>query len=232
MTAPHVIAVIPIRGSDPETPATGMVSLAGRPLVAYTIDAARQSRYISRVLISTDDERVARMARELGGDAPFLRPPGLAAHDVPLAHVLQHAVAWVDEHGSQPVDLVVLLEITHPVRPAGLIDKVIEIVLSEDLDSAFAAREERHAFWTFDADGNLNRVRPSDEVPRDTLRPLYKEMGGLVTVTRAEVVRQGQRLGDRIGVLPVRDLSSLVDLRDEDGRSLAELLLQSARHSA
>ena len=116
-----------------------------------------------------------------------------------------------------------------PVRPPGLIDKVIDVVLSEGLDSAFAAREERHEFWTFDEAGNLNRVRPHAETPRTSLQPLYKEMGGLVTVMRADVARGGQRLGRHVGVVPVRDLSSLVDLHDEDGLRLAELLLQSAR---
>jgi CMP-N-acetylneuraminic acid synthetase len=182
---------------------------------------------VDRIVVSTDDARVAEAARELGADVPFIRPKALVARDVPLAKVLQHAVKCLDNDDTPAVDLVALLEITHPVRPAGLIDKVIEVVLRESLDSAFAAREERHAFWTFDEAGNLTRVRPRDEIPRSELQPLYKEMGGLVTVIRADFVRRGERLGERVGVVPVRDLSSLVDLHDEDGLLLAERLLGS-----
>jgi CMP-N-acetylneuraminic acid synthetase len=196
--------------------------------MAYTIDAAKASRSIRRVIVSTDDPKVAALARELGAEAPFLRPSELAAHGVPLGKVLQHAVQWLDAQPGGPVDFIALLEITHPVRPAGLIDRVIEVALAEDLDSVFCAREERHQFWTFDDGGNLNRLRPGNETPRMDLQPLYMEMGGLVTVMRPHVPRAGERLGTRVGVVPVRDLSSLVDLRDEDGRRLAELLLPSS----
>jgi CMP-N,N'-diacetyllegionaminic acid synthase len=231
-SVPRTAAIIPIRSADPETPPTGMVTLSGRPLLAYTIDEARRSKYVERVLVSTDDSRVAALARTLGADAPFLRPAELAEAVTPLGAVLQHAVNWLDSEGSDPIEIFVLLEITHPVRPAGLIDKVIEVVLTEGLDSAFSAREERHKFWAFDPHGNLNRVRPMeesphDETPRSDLHPLYKEMGGLVTVLRADVARRGRRLGESVGVVPVRELSSLVDLRDEDGQRLAELLLAS-----
>lgn len=225
--APNVVAIVPIRGGDPETPRTGMTSLAGRPLLSYTIDAVRQSQHVRRLLVTTDDAAVAEEARRLGADVPFLRPAALAARHVPLGAVLQHAVNWLDEHG-ETVDLVALLEITHPVRPAGLIDRVIEVVMAEGLDSAFAVREERHEFWTMDESGSVRRVRPRDETPRHAVEPLYKEMGGLITVMRADVVRSGQRLGDKIGIVPVRDLSSLVDLHDEDGARLAELLVRDA----
>ena len=226
-TAPNVVAIIPVRGGDPETPPEGMVQIAGRPLLAFTIDAARQSRYIRRIVVSTDDERIAGTARELGADVPVLRPAALAARDVPLGQVLQHAVNWLDANDGGAVDLIAFLEMTHPVRPAGLIDKVIDVVIGEQVDSAFAVREERHEFWTFDAAGSLNRVRPHSETTRSALQPLYKEMGGLVTVMRADVARSGQRLGEHVGIVPVRDLSSAVDLHDEGGLRLAELLLGS-----
>ena len=223
----NVIAIVPIRGGDLETPETGMVSLGGKPLLAYTIDAAKQSRYVRDVVVSTDDDAVARLARDLGAEVPFLRPPELATQDIPLSHVLRHAVTWLDENRDEPVDLVVLLEMTHPLRPQGLIDKVVDVVLTEKLDSAFAAREERHEFWTFDKSGNLNRLHPHDETARHSLKPLYKEMGGLVTVVHSSVIRTGERLGQRVGVVPVRDCSSLVDLHDPDGLRLAKLLLGS-----
>lgn len=226
--APNVVAIVPVRGGDPETPAGGMISLAGKPLLAYTVDAAKQSKYIRRIIVSTDAPEIARLAVQLGAEAPFLQPAVLAKRGVPLGHVLQHAIRWLDEHGTEPLDLVALLEITHPVRPSGLIDRVIEVVVNEQLDCAFGAREERHEFWTIDEDGNLTRVRSSEDTPRNALPPMYKEMGGLVTIMRPDVARAGYRLGERVGVVPVRDLGSLVDLHDEDGVRLAELLLRDA----
>ena len=70
MQSPNVVAIVPIRGRDLETPETGMVSLGGRPLLAYTIDAAKQSRYVRNVMVSTDNDAVAVLARDLGADVP------------------------------------------------------------------------------------------------------------------------------------------------------------------
>jgi N-acylneuraminate cytidylyltransferase len=150
----------------------------------------------------------------------------LAARGVCLAKVLQHALLWLEEQQGYPVDIAVLLEITHPIRPPGLIDRVIEVLLTEGLDSVFVAREERHEFWSFNPHGELERIQRRDEMPRSDLLPLYKEMGGMVTAVRAEWIRAGRRLGDRVGLVPVRDASSLIDLHDEDGWKLAQALLQ------
>lgn len=225
---PHVVAVIPVRGSDPEMVQGRMITLGGKPLLAYSIEAAAACPLIDRTVVSTDDPEVARVATEFGAEVPFLRPTELTAPGVPLAKVLQHALCWLEEHEGYHADLVVLLEITHPIRPPGLIDRVIEVLMAELLDSVFVAREERHEFWTFNRRGALERVQPREEVPRQALQPLYKEMGGLVTVMRADLVRAGRRFGDRIGLVPLRDASSLVDLHDEDGVKLAEALLALA----
>ena len=222
---PTAVAIIPIRGSDNEVGYGHMLKLGGKPLLSFTVEAAAQSRFIKRIIVSTDDPGVAELAVRLGAEAPFLRPAELCAPGVALAGVLQHALKWLEEQDGYHPDLVVLLEITHPLRPPGLIDRVVEVLSQEGLDSAFAAREERHEFWTFGSGGALERVQPKDEVPRHILQPLYKEMGGMVTVMRAQLTRAGRRLGDRIGLVPVRDVSSVLDLHDEDGLRLAEALL-------
>lgn len=221
----NVVALIPIRGSDPEVKHGRMVTFGEKPLLAYTIEAATASRFITRIIVSTDEPAVAELAIALGAEAPFLRSSELTAVDVPLAKVLQHALLWLEKNENYHADVVVLMEVTHPLRPQGLIDQVIEVLLTERLDSVFVAREERHAFWAFNARGELERIQPREEMPRHMLQPLYKEMGGMVTALRAELVRAGRRLGDRIGLVPVRDATSLVDLHDEDGLRLAQALL-------
>ena len=87
---------------------------------------------------------------------------------------LGHKCIGIERESEYQAELVVLLEITHPIRPPGLIDRVIEALLSEQLDSVFAAREERHEFWIFNSCGVLERVQPREETPRQALQPLYK----------------------------------------------------------
>lgn len=231
-TPKNILAIIPIRGGDKEFQKEAFLLLGGKPLIGYTIEAAKSSRWINKVVVSTDSEKIAALARSLGAETPFLRPPSLSGSEVTLTEVLRHCLEFLEKEEKYAADIVVLMEVTHPLRPTGLIDEVIDILVRENLDTVFVAREERHEFWTFDAKGELIRVgeqegvRKDEYLPREANRPLYKEMGGLATAMKTSVIRRGRRLGDRVGLMPLRDATSLVDLHDEDGMTLAEALLQ------
>ncbi len=220
----NVIVIIPVRESD-LAPKGEMLQLAGKPLLDYTVEAARAAQTVDRIIVSTDGNSTADLARILGAEVPFIRPAELAASDVPLARVLQHCVRWLDSEENSHADVVVLLEASHPIRPPGLIDKVVETLLSSDLDSVFTAYEDHHAFWRIDEHGELHPVQGSQEVTRAERRPLFRELTGLVCASRVEVIRNGQKLGHRVGLVPIRDSIGLVDVQDEVGLLLAERLL-------
>ena len=228
----NILAIIPIRGGDREFQTEALLLLGGEPLIGYTIESAKSSRWINKVVVSTDSEKIASLAKSLGAETPFLRPLSLSKPKATLTEVLRHCIEFLEKEEKYTADVVVLMEVTHPLRPDGLIAEVIDILIRENLDTVFVAREERHEFWTFDAKGELVRVgeqegiRKDDYLPREAKKPLYKEMGGLATAMKTSVIRRGRRLGDRVGLMPLRDATSLVDLHDEDGMRLAEALLQ------
>jgi N-acylneuraminate cytidylyltransferase len=230
MTESHVVAVIPARARD-LAPDGAPAMLGPRPLLAYTVEAARAASTVRRVLVSTDAPAVADLARSLGAEVPFLRPAELAAPGVPLAAVLRHAVEWLDAAGSPP-DIVVLLEPSHPIRPAGLVDAVVEALGDGDLDSVFAAFEDTHAFWYLDDTGALLPVLQAEDATRGRRRPIYRELTGLVCATRASVVRGGEKIGRRVGIVPVRDFGGLADTQDPAGRRLAERLVAQGVEAA
>jgi len=208
-----------------DVPADGLPLLVGKSLLAYTVEAALAARLVDRVIVSTDSEAIRKEAIVLGVEAPFLRPAALAARDVPVDKALRHCVLWLDENEQYRADVVVLLEMTHPLRPEGLIDQVIELLIEQGLDSVFTAFVEQHNFWIFGENGRLERVVRMGSLPRHLKRPIYKEMGGLVTATRAKFVRVGKRLGQNVGLVPIRDLYAMVDTQDPDGLFLAEAIL-------
>lgn len=203
--------------------------LASKPLMGYTFEAARKSRYISKIVVSTDSPNIRRQAESFGAEVPFLRPPELSGKDISLDRVLQHCVRWLEEHQGYMADVVVLLEITHPIRENGLIDRVIQTLLENDLDSVFVAHEDRHSFWTPDAHGTLARVGEEEYLPRHLRRPIYREMSGLACATRAKFVREGSRLGQRVGLVPIRGLSAIADTHDENGLWLIEKILEISK---
>ncbi len=226
MTEPSpaaVLALIPVRGRD-LVRWGGMPPLGERPLMAHTVEAARQARTIGRLVVSTDSEEVRRLARELGAEAPFLRPAELSGAGTPMETALQHALAWLEEHEGYRPEIVVRLEIAHPFRAAGLIDRVVRALLDQDLDTVFTVYEDHHNFWKVNAYGELEPVTEESRT-RAGRPPLYREVSGLVCAMRAEVVRAGQRLGKRVGVVPLTSLQALVDTQDDLGLDLARRLL-------
>ncbi len=237
----RIVAVIPIRSSDPEFREGGRPLLAGRPLVEYTVRAATEAQRIDRVIISTDSEAIAASCRGYGAEAPFLRPASLCGPATTVTEVLRHAVEWLEQHEGYQADWVVKLEITHPFRPQGLIDQIVETALGTGVDSAFVAYEERHSYWTLDADGRPQTVGEEIDVPRSVRRPFYRDVSGLVAITRTANLKAGRLYGDNVGLIPTRDLFALVDThekmtggsyRDGVGFRLAELLAPAFEESA
>ena len=110
-----VLGIIPARGGSKGIPGKNMRLLGGKPLLAYSIEAARASGVIDRLILSTDSEEIAALGREFGAEIPFMRPAELAADDTPMQAVLEHALAGLDEQGWR-AEIVVLLQPTAPLR--------------------------------------------------------------------------------------------------------------------
>src|SRR2546430_3115327 len=115
----HVLALIPARGGSKGIPRKNLMVLAGKPLIAYAIEQARISRRITRVLVSTDDEEIAEVARRYGAEVPFIRPAEYAEDLSPDIDVFRHALQWLAEHEGYRPPLVGPLPPTRPVPPGG-----------------------------------------------------------------------------------------------------------------
>lgn len=218
-----VLAIVPVRAQDLAKTA-GMPLLGGRPLIAYTVDAARAARFIDRIVVSTDSEDVRQLALTLGVEAPFVRPADLAAPGTPIEPVLQHCLSWLERADGYRPDIVVQLQISHPFREAGLIDQVVNTLVQQGLDAVFTAVEERHTFWKVNEYGELEPVS-EEHGTRSQRAPLYKEMSGLVCASTRHVVMSGDHLGKRVGLVPLRSLHALVDTQDDEGLDLARRLV-------
>jgi CMP-N-acetylneuraminic acid synthetase len=140
-----VLGVIPARGGSKGIPGKNLRMLAGRPLLAYTIEAALASRRLSRVVLSTDDAAIAETGRGLGVAVPFMRPPALATDETPMLDVLLHAVRDLAGAGFG-ADVVVLLQPTSPLRRAEHIDAAVDLLESTRADSVVSVVEVPHQF--------------------------------------------------------------------------------------
>ncbi len=136
-----VLGVVTARAGSKGIPGKNTRLLAGKPLIAYTIDAARQSGAFDRLIVSTDDEAAAAIARERGCEVPFMRPAALAADDTPHLPVMQHAVAWLREHDGYVPDWVMILLPTSPLRQPVHITDAIALALRSGADSVVGVEE-------------------------------------------------------------------------------------------
>jgi CMP-N,N'-diacetyllegionaminic acid synthase len=225
----NVLGVVPARGGSKGIPNKNLVMLAERPLLAYTADAARQSRRLSRCIVSTDDETIAEAARRLGFEVPFLRPCELACDDTPMLPVLQHAAREVGRAASPP-DAVVLLQPTSPLRRAVHIDAAIDLLETSGADSVVSVVEVPHQFNPMSVmrveDGRLQSFLDGPLITRRQDKPrVYARNGPAVLVVRTHVLEAGSLYGSDSRPLAMT-ASESVDIDGPEDLVLAEILLQ------
>ena len=198
----QVLGVVPARGGSKGVPGKHLRQIAGRPLLAFTADAVRTSRRLSRVVVSTDDEAIAAAGRDLGLEVPFLRPAGLATDETPMQPVLQHAVAEMTARGW-PSEVVVLLQPTSPLRRAEHIDDAVDLLESSGADSVVTVVEVPHQFCPVSVmrlEGK--RLVPFTEGPlllrRQDKPRVFARNGPAVLAVRVATLERGSLYGDDI----------------------------------
>jgi CMP-N-acetylneuraminic acid synthetase len=138
---PTVLGVVTARAGSKGIPGKNTRRLAGKPLIAYTIESALASGVFDRLILSTDDEEAARIAREMGCDVPFMRPAELSADDTPHLPVMQHAVAWMRDHEGFAPDWVMILMPTSPLRQPSHIVESLALAITSGADSVVSVDE-------------------------------------------------------------------------------------------
>ncbi len=132
----EILALIPARGGSKRIPRKNIRILWGKPLLAYSIEAALRSRMVSRVICTTDDPEIAASAREYGADVPFIRPKELAADRSADAEVYLHALAWLREKECYCPDIIANFRPTNPTRRIEVVDDILKtLVQRTDVDS-------------------------------------------------------------------------------------------------
>ena len=127
---PNIVAIIPARGGSKSIPRKNIRDLGGHPLIAYSIQAAVESKLVNKVIVSTDDWEIAETAKMYGAEVPFLRPEEISGDFVTDFPVFEHAVHWLEQEGNYQPDVVVQLRPTSPFRPLDCVDKAISVLLA------------------------------------------------------------------------------------------------------
>lgn len=140
------LGIISARGGSKSIPRKNLYPLCGKPLIKYTFEAAKGSKYLSKILLTTDDEEIALLGKENGIAVPFLRPGNLSLDDTPTLPVIQHAVNYLEKSESYSPDIVVILQPTSPLRRSHHIDDAVELLINTNADSVVSVVEVPHQY--------------------------------------------------------------------------------------
>jgi CMP-N,N'-diacetyllegionaminic acid synthase len=212
-----ILGVIPARGGSKGVPGKNIKHLAGKPLIAYSIDAAKDSG-LSKVIVSTDDEQIADVARGLGADVPFLRPDILASDTAKSLDVSRHALLTMEKSDNVQYDAIMLLQPTTPFRTTEDINQAIELLLANpDADSVISVVDvqgHHPARMKYLEEGIL--IDPPfceayENQNRQELRPMYIRNGAIYLTKRDTLLNNSYKGNKCLGLAMSNARSSNID---------------------
>ncbi len=229
-----VLGIIPARGGSKSIPHKNIALVAGKPLIYYTIAAAKKSKLLDAFIVSTDDPRIAAVAKKHGADVPFLRPAEISGDKSIDIEFMRHALAWVKKHRGWEPEILVNLRPTSPLRTAKDIDEVISVALKEKCSLVKTVSSplphNPYKMWLFDGENKMQPLMPTKhykklgtDVPRQILPQVYWQ-NGLVDAIRVKNIKTGNIFAGPIcGV--ITDAVKSMDLDEpKDLKALAKAL--------
>jgi YrbI family 3-deoxy-D-manno-octulosonate 8-phosphate phosphatase len=209
----EILALIPARGGSKSIHHKNIRPLAGFPLIAYSIAAAKQSNFVTRSIVSTDDDEIARIARECGAETPFMRPAEFAQDHTTDFPVFTHALGWLKEHEEYQPEVVVQLRPTSPIRPPGCIDQAVQVLLdhpeADSVRGVIPSGQNPYKMWQVSQSGqmtpllSLTGVAEPFNAPRQALPQTYWQTGHVDAIRTSTITIKGSLSGQVIYPLPI-----------------------------
>lgn len=237
----EILAIIPARGGSKGIPGKNIKDFAGFPLIAYSILAGLQSDLVTRVIVSTDDETIASIARQYGAEVPFLRPDQLAQDDTPDLPVAKHCLDWLAEHEAYHPDVVVWLRPTSPIRPRDCVERAIRLLLdhpeADSVRGVVPAGQNPFKMWTIDEGTqkmlpllSVDGIEEPFNAPRQALPDVYWQTGHIDAIWTKTIQDKCSMTGDVILPLMI-DPRYTVDLDlPSDWNQAERVVYEGARH--
>lgn len=184
----RILAVIPARGGSKGIPEKNIVEIEGRPLIDYSISEALKSKYIDRIIVSTESDKISEVSKRCGADVPFLRPQHLAGDDSKTIDVIIDLIGRLSKMGNN-YDYVLLLQPTQPLRKAHHIDEAISLVIDNNYKSLVSVNlvnEHPILIRTIDSQGKLKNLLELNSTVRRQDFPSYYKVNGAIYINKID----------------------------------------------
>jgi len=229
-----IVCVIPARGGSKGLPGKNIKKLLDKPLIAYTIEHAKSSKYIDRVIVSTDSQDIADVAKQYKAEVPFIRPGELASDNSSTLDVLIHAIDWIERSEGYSFSILVLLHVTTPLRKVEDVDNCIELLVRERADNVFSVTEaHRNPYFNMveKRDNAVRLVKEGNFITRQSASPVF-DINCSIYLWWKDILKEKKSLfldKTQIYIMPKErsiDIDDLIDFK------IAEILLKESISNA
>lgn len=234
----EILAVIPARGGSKSIPRKNIKLLLGKPLIAWTIEEAKKSKYISRIIVSTDDVEIAEVAKQYGAEVPFLRPAEISNDLSTDVEFLEHALNFLNTKENYHPEIVLRLPPTSPLRTVEHIDEGIEVLINTpEADSVRPiSKTPKHPYkmWKISEDNrfiepflskSFTKMDEPYNLPRQMLPEAYVHTGAMDIMRTLTILNKHSTSGDKVAYFIMKPECS-INIDEPIDFVLAELLLQ------
>lgn len=227
-----ILAIIPARGGSKGLPGKNIKILVGKPLIAWTIEQAKKSKYIDKLIVNTDSKKIVEVAEKYGADVPFLRPKKLAQDDSSIYDVVFHTLNWFEKKDIQ-FDIIILLQTTSPLRNTGDIDNALRLFLEKCPESLISI-SENSPYWSFKID-KKDYLRPVFnwnyfKKRRQDLPKSYVPNGAIFIFTPKTLLKN-KRLYYKETLPYVMPIERSIDIDNEVDFKLVEIIIKNEKNN-
>tara|TARA_B100000575_G_scaffold294518_1_gene311019 strand:- start:431 stop:1795 length:1365 start_codon:yes stop_codon:yes gene_type:complete len=220
-TGLKVLALVPVKGRS--------INFEGKPLIKKTLEVAKKSKFISEIVVATDDKKTAKFAKANGANVPFIRPSYLSKPSTKLLDVLEYSIKSL-ERKKIYYDLVVILGNSYPFRSEDLIDKMIKKLLEEGSDTLIAAIKESRGIWLSESDNSNVDLINDPTTPRNLKKKhAFITLFGLCCVTHPSNIREKNIFKKNYSIYKINDVLNSIDINDLKKSKMLEKTLNKIR---
>ena len=228
----YILGLIPARGGSKGLPRKNIKPLLGKPLIAWTIEQALASKYLDRVVVSTDDKEIAEVSKKYGAEFPFIRPKQLATDEAKGIDVVLHTINWFRENDKQKqYDLIMLLQPTSPLRAKEDIDKAIEFLFLKEAKAIVSVCEvDHHPLWanTLPEDGCMKDFIRKEIINKNRQElPVVYRLNGAIYLAYCNYIKEQKNFFGEKTFAYIMPKNRSVDIDNEIDFKLTEILMKN-----
>ncbi len=231
MKKKKVICIIPARGGSKGLKLKNLRKICNKPLISYPIAAAKKSKVCDKIIVSTDSNLIAKVAKQCGAEVPFLRKKNFSGDLVTTEATLQNALSEAENHFKEKYDICVFLTCTNLFRQASWIKKAVNILKkNNNIDSAFSVHGFYKHVWHKEGK-KYKKVSKwmKSYTSRQVGQRLFREDTGLASATRARFWRIGKRIGNKVSFIVNDEAFTGIDIHTKQDLYLAEMAMRYAK---